>query len=79
MERLIRAGQIVRHFKGALYEILYEAALHSETKERLVVYKALATGQVYVRPYEMFMSEVDREKYPNVTQHYRFEVTDVNV
>lgn len=65
-----------RHFKGGEYELLY-VAKHSETLEPMVVYRALyGEGGVYVRPYEMFASAVDRVKYPSVDQMWRFELLE---
>ena len=73
MENRMQPGDIVRHFKGKTYEILYFAK-DSETMETMVVYRALyGEGGVWVRPKEMFFSEVDHEKYPDVQQVYRFE------
>mgnify|MGYP001333930827 CR=1 FL=1 len=86
-EREFREGDIVRHFKRELEDpkskkYLYRivsVATHSETREKYIVYKALYDdGGVYVRPYDMFMSEVDHEKYPDIRQKYRFEAVDGN-
>ncbi len=85
-KRDIRAGDIVRHFKREwvsqetseyLYKVL-AFAQHTETGERLVIYQALyAPFKICARPYAMFMSLVDREKYPDVKQTYRFEKLEV--
>jgi hypothetical protein len=70
-------GQVFRHFKGDLY-LLLDIAQHTETGEQLVIYKALyGECKVYARPIEMFLSKVDKEKYPNVTQEYRQEIANI--
>ena len=70
----IKIKSIYKHFKGDLY-LVEDIATHSETKEKYVVFRALYgdTG-LYIRSYDMFASEVDHEKYPNVKQKYIFEL-----
>ena len=68
---------VYRHFKGDLY-ILEDVIYHSETKEKMIAYRALyGGGRLWCRPYDMFFEEVDHEKYPNVKQKYRFELQNI--
>lgn len=71
-------GQIYQHFKGDLYKVL-NIALHTETGEKMVIYQALYDeSKVYARPYDMFISKVDRDKYPDVEAEFRFTKVDEN-
>ena len=71
--RTFKNNTKLRHFKGKEYLFLFTAE-HTGTGELMAVYQALyGDNKIYCRPYEMFISEVDRDKYPNVKQKYRFE------
>ena len=73
----IQLGRVYRHFKGDYY--LVEAVAHdSETGALCVIYRKLyADGGLWARPFSMFLSRVDREKYPDVQQEYRFELQEI--
>ena len=64
-------NRIYKHFKGDYY-LVVDTCINSETQEEMVLYRCL-----YVRPLEMFLSLVDKEKYPDVKQKYRFELQEV--
>ena len=78
-QREVRPFTLWRHFKG-MQALVITVAEHSETHEKLVIYHCMGNNGntnhkdgIYARPLDMFLSEVDHEKYPDVTQKYRFE------
>ena len=73
----LKKNAIYKHFKGDYY-IVEDVAIHSETNEKYVVYRGLyGENKLYIRPMDMFLSKVDKEKYPEVKQEYRFELQDI--
>ena len=68
----ITPNALFKHFKGGYFRIV-GIALNTETNKEMVIYTHEDTSQLYARPLEMFLSKVDKEKYPYTTQEYRFE------
>lgn len=74
--RNLEIGKVYKHFKGNLYKV-EGVAKHSETGEDYVVYRQMyGERELFIRPKDMFLEEVDRKKYPEVTQRYRFELIE---
>ena len=78
MGNIVNIKGIYRHFKNNYY-ILEDIAYHSETGEKYAVYRQLYDeGKLYIRPLDMFLSKVDKEKYPMVKQEYRFQLQNID-
>ena len=72
----IKIHGVYRHFKGNYY-LVEDIVFHSETQEKMVLYRALyGDGSLWVRPYDMWFEEVDHVKYPDASQKYRFELQE---
>ena len=75
--RELKINRVYKHFKGDYY-LVEGVVQYSETQEKMVLYRKLyGDGGLWVRPYDMFLEEVDHEKYPNVKQKYRFELQEI--
>ena len=75
--RELKIKGVYKHFKGDLY-LVVDLAQYSEDDTQLVIYRALYEDtKLYARPLDMFLSPVDREKYPDVEQEYRFELQNI--
>lgn len=75
--RELKINRVYKHFKGDYY-LVVDVANHSETQDKYVVYRKLYDdGSLWIRPIDMFLSEVDHAKYPDVKQKYRFELQEI--
>lgn len=76
MNKIVIKG-IYKHFKGDYY-IVEDIAINSEDDKEYVIYRALYEDtKLYIRPLDMFLSKVDKEKYPDCKQEYRFQLQDI--
>ena len=79
MERKVEIGKVYKHFKGHVYKVIaiaYDSENYNEENpglSKMVVYKNVENDECWVRPYQLFNSLVDKAKYPDVKQEYRFE------
>lgn len=75
--REVKLKRIYHHFKGDYY-LVEDVAVHSETLEKCVIYRKLyGDGSLWVRPYDLFVKEVDHDRYPDVKQKYCFELQKI--
>lgn len=71
--RKVIVGQVYKHFKGKMYKVL-NIGYNADNLEKMVIYQALYDdNKIWVRNYDEFNSYVDKNKYPNIAQKYRFE------
>ena len=76
--RDVKINRIYKHFKGNYY-LVVDVAIDTETNREVVIYRSLyGDMKLWVRDKEMFLSEVDRYRYPDVLQKYRFELQDID-
>ena len=75
--RELQIGRVYRHSKGDYY-LVEGVANDSETGAPFVIYRKLyGDGGLWLRPLEMFLSKVEKEKYPDCPQEYRFELQEI--
>ena len=73
----VKIKGIYKHFKGDYY-IVEDIAIDSETGSKIVIYRALyGNNMLYARAYDMFISKIDKDKYPNIEQEYRFQLQNI--
>ncbi len=74
----VKVGSIYRHFKGHIYKVI-AIGKDSEDLSLKVVYRNIDTKEVWIRDKKEFLSKVDKDKYPNVNQKYRFELVNEKI